>query len=553
MVKAVRALSEQTRDRLVQLYRKVPAVRRLLGGSDDQCRLLFEIGSSGETAALVYVAPFLRTERTRAAATSAVAALVSKLGPLDLPKLEEIRGFSFDWPDEAGVFSKWLQAETGLVGALDDGTPDSLWVMGFLSFHWNGFLREEAVRRLAARQEIDRVPFLLLRANDWVSQVRKRAKQALLVAIKAHGADAFGAFLPLVERLSATRREDHEQLLSAIGGLFAGSEGQRVLRRAICSPDRYVRRSAYARGWESGDSDVGGFLEGACADSDSVVRSGAVQRACQLADGHDRRTWLRRFLGDKFSCVRRIALYGWVEHFADGVLDDAFLALLADRSAGIRDAARFYVKRASKFDFVGHYRERFTSRQVALRTAALIGFGETAQRRQLSEIVPFLSDSSARVRAAAMTAAGKLTESSETASFVTGLQDESPAVSKAARLVLERRRPSVAELREHLYSDVPDHTRINILKILAARNRRGDIYELAGAASRLHEGPRDWATKAVYRWVDQNRRWPYAPPRETCERLEQVIEEHGPNLGELRTVLQRLLNEWASLPRFSDW
>jgi HEAT repeat protein len=549
----MRGLSEETRNKLVQLYRKVSVVQRILGGSDEQCRLLAEIEASGEAAAIPYMAPFLRPQRTRSSAMAAIAVLVSKLGPLDLPRLEEIRGFSFDWPDEAGVFSRWAQADTGLVRALDDGTPESLWMLGLLSFHWNGYIREEAVRRLADRKEVERLPFLLLRANDWVSQVRKRAKKALKAAIKDRGADAFGACLPLVERLSATRRGNHQELLSAIDDLFAGPDGQRALKRAMQSSDRHVRRSAYARGWQSSDSDVVTFLEWACADPDSVVRFGASRRACHLTDDANRETWLRRFLQDKLSGVRRIALYGWVEHFANRISDDAFVALLLDRSTGIRDAARFYLKRSCEFDFVGHYQQRFDSPQVTLRVAAIIGFGETAQRSQLSEIVPFLSDSSARARAAAMNAAGKLAESSEMDIFATGLKDQSSAVSKAARLALEHRSPQVAELRQLLYDDVPDHTRINVLKLLAARDRRSDIFELAHAVSCLSDGPRDWATNAVYRWVDQNRRWPYAPPRETCERLQRAIEEHGPNVGDLEAVLQRLLDEWLSLPRFSDW
>ena len=44
--------------------------------------------------------------------------------------------------------------------------------LGIMSYHPSGFVREAAVRALARRTDGREVPFLVLRVNDWVAEVR---------------------------------------------------------------------------------------------------------------------------------------------------------------------------------------------------------------------------------------------------------------------------------------------------------------------------------------------------------------------------------------------
>jgi hypothetical protein len=101
--------------------------------------------------------------------------------------------------------------------AIDEGL--SLRVLGLLSFNAEGRIRELATRVLAGLSGGEEVPFLLLRANDWVSQVVQPARNGLLRRCTAEYASIFAAALPLVERVAGKRRVDHGGLVRAIHAL----------------------------------------------------------------------------------------------------------------------------------------------------------------------------------------------------------------------------------------------------------------------------------------------------------------------------------------------
>lgn len=109
---------------------------------------------------------FEKSAETAVAAFHAVAATVIAAPSDDLPWIEEL------------VRTTWRGAwnEPGFVQELLAGprTP-ATGVLGGLSFHPNGYVREAAVKRLASVSDSSEVRFLLLRLNDWVPEVREAA------------------------------------------------------------------------------------------------------------------------------------------------------------------------------------------------------------------------------------------------------------------------------------------------------------------------------------------------------------------------------------------
>jgi len=77
----------------------------------------------------------------------------------DLPRFEVL------------VRSRWRYAHREpLVGHIA-----GVHALGFLSFHSNGYRREEAVERLAYLYDDAALRYLILRMSDWVPEVRERA------------------------------------------------------------------------------------------------------------------------------------------------------------------------------------------------------------------------------------------------------------------------------------------------------------------------------------------------------------------------------------------
>ena len=94
----------------------------------------------------------------------------------------------------------------GDLGWLSADDQDSAFVLGLTSFHPDGYLREKALHALAARHSGIEIPFILLRLNDWVKEIRTVAREAFDERLTPEYAVHFVMNLPLVLRLKDWER-----------------------------------------------------------------------------------------------------------------------------------------------------------------------------------------------------------------------------------------------------------------------------------------------------------------------------------------------------------
>ncbi|MDQ7909428.1 hypothetical protein RB614_33385 [Phytohabitans sp. ZYX-F-186] len=95
-------------------------------------------------------------------------------------------------------------------------------VAALATFDRSGYLREAGVRWLAGRAGPFALPYLLLRLNDPVDPVRRRAVAAVRARLTAGSATALVPLLPLVEGLGARRRAG--PVARAIGELLVAGD-----------------------------------------------------------------------------------------------------------------------------------------------------------------------------------------------------------------------------------------------------------------------------------------------------------------------------------------
>ncbi len=119
---------------------------------------------------------------------------------------------------------------------------------GVLSFHWNGYLREEMFRRLGEVDDPLAVPFVLLRLNDWVPEVRAAAAGVVSGWLERAWLGPLAQNLPLVTRLKGRVRSRHDELVDEVERRLVEEEPPDALISACRSRDRWVRREAFALG-----------------------------------------------------------------------------------------------------------------------------------------------------------------------------------------------------------------------------------------------------------------------------------------------------------------
>ena len=142
-------------------------------------RSFWEVASSGDPGDLPYLLFYgLSAVKTAAqAAWTAIDRILVQIDPADLGQLE--RNLRIYNPSEAGLSFRVPVSFKRLRNVWLNILPEGVSQAGLASFHYNGYLREDAVRVLAESSSGREVPFLILRLRDNVPKVRAMAEAGI--------------------------------------------------------------------------------------------------------------------------------------------------------------------------------------------------------------------------------------------------------------------------------------------------------------------------------------------------------------------------------------
>lgn len=442
------------------------------------------------------------------------------------------------WVRTDGALRSWLRIHDrarspGWLGGAEDvralrvPADAEAAVVGLLSAHGSGYVREAAVQRLALVRGGDEMPPLLLRASDWVPQVRRRAADALLARVEPAYMDAWVRWLPLVLRLGGEGRQDVRPLVDAVMGLLRSPEGGPVLMAGLRSPDRVVRRTCFRilegmwRPWLD-------FLAEAAVQSDDVViRRGGVRLVGMLHEEVSLHVVLPDLVRDPLSSVRRDALVLAGEHLPGEAIHWARDALL-DRAATVRAAAQRIVQRLEPAeDLAGFYRGEVIAHGARL-PAALMGLGETGTPDDDALVRSLLQDEQPRVRAAALRAlVGLRGLAGAAAMLLRALADPAPAVSRSAAGMLLTMvwGLDVAELGALSRDSAQAHVRRNALSLLVRREKWESIPWILRALGDRDEHVRHNARSYLTRWQNGFNRAGRQPTSEQLAEMREALEQ----------------------------
>ncbi len=335
----MRSISARTKALIEQLNQPTSFWERITSRCDD-ADLLLQIGNAGEPASVVDIIPFAlsKSREVARAAAGAVDKLLVTLLPHELAQLDSI--FRVRSPYLGRYWMEWHKLKPADLRRLESYGRYSVALLGLASFHTSGYVREEAVSRLGRMSGGAELPFLLIRLNDWVQNVREAARRAVTSRLSPNYAASFAANLPLVTRLQQTERGDHREIVESIEGLLKGPKCRDVLFRTLDSPDRLVRRSGFRLAADATGSDLSSVLERALSDEDTVLRLWAARKIASESKDESFDKFLALMRRDRFMPVRREALRAIVNRQTERASRELRLALL-DSHAAMREEARY--------------------------------------------------------------------------------------------------------------------------------------------------------------------------------------------------------------------
>ncbi len=394
----VRELTENTRSLIDQLHglpkRTFGFVRKRNAAATG---LLWKVAEASEPAALPEILSFVLAKDEPIARRAAQAAfvLLAAVPTTQLPwldgRLRERSTWSGGWwgmgPRDLKRFDRFGDS----AGAL----------LELATMHPSGFVREAAMLSLSARSGPVAIPFLLIRRNDWVEQVRSVAAEALDHCVSAGSAQHIVDALPLVFRLETCVRADHGPFIARVQDLLNQPACADAVSAGLKSDDSRVRRACFSIALESPCIPQGELLSLGLSDSDPIVRLMTARTAVRSApDGIAE--LLDQMECDPYTAVRQVGLDARVALFPSEAAS-IWERHLLDRSISIRSQCQKALSSAAKAP-EAVYRAEIGSGRTSRLDVALLGLSETGGAEDAALTSRYLSHDLPRARAAAVSA-----------------------------------------------------------------------------------------------------------------------------------------------------
>ncbi len=435
-----------------------------LANKDDRSALIAKIAASEEQAVIPCIFPMLfdSSPAVAQATSDALSSLLTHIPLDDLSSVDRnMRNLSY-WLDS----KEWRNLGPLQIPQLPETIASKSPVFGLASFHPSGHVREAAVAQLSQINDGSELPFLLLRLNDWVDQVRDLAAQAVHRRLVPECIDAFVRSIPLVIRLNDYTRSKQDGVVSWTFSQLLQPQLQPVLIEWIGHSNPHFRRKCFRHALDASNGQSRELLEVGLASRDSLVRFQAFQNTNPVKYKSEWERLLRLAERDRYMPIRRWALMVKLDRDPENAEVDLIAALM-DTHASLRALAQFQSKNKGAESIASFYRQSLAEQKN--KAVAIAGLGETGSRHDMVMIRPFLQSRNPKERLAAVRSLVKLAKIDLVDELMALLPDDRPQITRAVKAGLETRINSIDPNRlwALLVNDHRSHVRRAIASLLS--------------------------------------------------------------------------------------
>ena len=308
-------------------------------------------------------------------------------------------------------------------------------ILGLCSFHPNGYFREKAIIALSDMETGSEIPYLLIRLNDWVGQVRSTSKKQLLRYLTTEHATDFVNNLPLVLRLKECSRDEHIDIIDVVVSIISSTEGSKYLISGLQSSDSKVRLACYKIILQTKVLDNKSIINYLIEDANPYNRLFVLRNIKQEITKDEFLDISQLLLHDKFAQIRIFALetlYSFISEEAVPILEKS----LFDNNHSMRDLSRYLLSKHKKYDFAVIYRDAIQKNEKLY--SSICGLGENGNIHDSEIIIKFMDCGVVKIVKASIKALARLDIQGYKEKILLFLNDDRAGVSKAARRVLSK-------------------------------------------------------------------------------------------------------------------
>lgn len=393
------------------------------------------------------------------------------------------------------------------------------------TFHYNGYFREECLRKLADHN--GHLRYFYIRMNDWVQEIREASAELLNELLPNCPLYDIIKDTPILEKLHFTRRRSEKHfgdILSIICGRIKNELNTEHIRQLL-SEEPYVRNSFYRFGCQNelfGKELLEYIIEHEPFGSskERVLMHKLSRFGCSESE-YD------RYIRHKCPNVRYTALLKKYEELNNAW--DGLEELLTDKSSKVRTLAAFILKRYKDFDAREYYLGLLGTENTPI---AVTDLGTYGTKSDAEAVKSFISSDNTAIARKALHSYGKLMGAEGEDTYREQLCSEDNRMSREAyRIITENR---IFYSPESLWNEYQRHAdqahRTRFVHLLCRQTDWERMIYLVKlyADDSLDETLKDKIADSlrhqnVYKRLSD----------ETADELKAVINEHKDKLGKL--------------------
>ena len=392
----------------------------------------FEIFKQGDKnvkfktlSAVVDVFGFSGMESEQRVAAHEMNGFLSSLTIKEYFHLENVyRRWDYGW-EKIKRQSRYWKADniyTNIKKIKDEKEKRQLWILG--SMNADGHVRQRCLMNLAEYE--NSLPFLLLRLNDWVREIRSDAYFLTEKRIDCAQTEELLLALPVFEKLSNSKRKGSE-MYDTICDRF-NARFEQVLPKLnfeeIDKYDRAVRNSFFRALNQRNLFDKEKLCE-LLSKIKGSYESRMVIHALVKYHGMNEQEFYK-YLQSNNSIVRRYVIEQWsAKH---GIWENAHQFLM-DSAKGVRANVQYLIQKYTELDMSEYYLQYLSSNKKKI---AIEGLGEVGGKEVVDYLSPYLDDKDWTVQRKALKSIGNILKDKGSTIYLHFLQNDNIALVKEA-------------------------------------------------------------------------------------------------------------------------
>ena len=306
-----------------------------------------------------------------------------------------------------------------------------------MSKHCNGYRREKAVQKLGVIGDPLTIPILIIAVNDWVFQVRKAAREALLKMCSAENIEVFILNLPNIYHLKECNRDKHERFISSIVNYLLQDENIQYVKKAIHHNNRYVARIAVQLCIENSLIEKQELIIKCLEYKDVIIKNLMVNYLHEFS-GDTLELLLEKSMQNSFMPIRREAFQIYLRVMPKKGLKIAN-NFLFDKNPSIREIAIYNLsKNGIKVEEILLNIIKSNKADTLKIKSAILGLAYLNIKKAIPQIEQLCNALFPSIRKVSLQALSKLIDYESKPFLIQGINDQSPRVAKESARLLNK-------------------------------------------------------------------------------------------------------------------